>query len=183
MASSRASGSSTPWTSSPRRSAQPVVGFLHDSQQDVAERRPGTAPPARHAARAVGVPGTTHRGRRSRSQRCTRRGDAAASRLHRSQRPRGRFARRPPARLCSRSVGSRRPAGVLPHCEDPTVRAGTVPRRPMRKRRSTSSPPWLICGAFRGGSHGRYARLPMNVRLFSMPGSHAATTSQLLFEA
>jgi hypothetical protein len=44
-----------------------------------------------------------------------------------------RFARRRVARLCSGSVGSTRPADVLPHREDPTVRDGVVPRRPLRK--------------------------------------------------
>ena len=50
-------------------------------------------------------------------------------RVYRSVGPRGRFARRPVVRMCSRSVGSPRPAGVLPRCEDPTVRAGAVSHR------------------------------------------------------
>jgi len=61
---------------------------------------------------------------------------AAHLRLHRSRRWRGCCARRPVARLDSRSVGSPRPAGLLPHCEDPTVRAGAVTRRPIRKPRA-----------------------------------------------
>ena len=48
-----------------------------------------------------------------------------------------------PARLLCSATGSEgvlggggqpRPAGVLPHCEDPTVRAGAVRRRPTRQR-------------------------------------------------
>lgn len=43
-------------------------------------------------------------------------------------------------RLGSRSVGSRRPAGVLPRCEDPAVRAGALPRRP--KLEQARHQPW-----------------------------------------
>ncbi len=63
--------------------------------------------------------------------------EAAGSRLYRSRRPRGYFARRPVTRLGSSSVGSSRPAGVLPHCEDPTVRAGAVPSRPSQTSGAT----------------------------------------------
>ena len=43
-------------------------------------------------------------------------------------------------RLGSRSVGSRRPAGVLPRWEDPAVRAGALPRRP--KLEQARHQPW-----------------------------------------
>ena len=66
------------------------------------------------------------------------------TRLHRSRRLRGCFARRPVARLGSRSVGIRRPEGALPHCEDPTVRAGAVPRRLSGKRSEGST--WRLLG-------------------------------------
>jgi len=51
-------------------------------------------------------------------QRGAARCGVAHPRPHRSRRWRGCFARRPVARPGSRSIGSPRPAGVLPHCDD-----------------------------------------------------------------
>ena len=56
------------------------------------------------------------------------------SRLHRSRRPRACFARRPVARLGSRSVGRPRPTAVLSPCEDSTAAAGAAPGHTERAR-------------------------------------------------
>jgi hypothetical protein len=73
---------------------------------------------------------TSVAGQRRRRQR---RPPAATGRhLFRSRRLRGRFGRRPVAPAVLK-VGRRpRSAGVLTHCEDPTVRTGAVPRGPFR---------------------------------------------------
>ena len=104
------------------------------------------------------LPGCGHSGHDDlRNRPAERRDDAGdqagatGRRLHRSRRLRGWFARRAVARLGSRSVGSRWPAGVLPHCEDPTVRPGAVPRHPSQQSgRGTRTCPEFLAEQERG---------------------------------
>ena len=107
-----------------RPPCSPISRLLREKLAAGAEPPPNGLLGPSTCRRSSSTPRPPTEGKRSRQ---SGRSPAGAPRLKGARCPRGRFARRAVARLSSRSAGA--PAGLLPRCEDPTARAGAVPRR------------------------------------------------------